>query len=484
VRSEDKYQAGLAHFRAGRLALAETNLRAAAAAKPRSAPIQHDLGMVLRARGRFTQAANAFIAAIAAEPDMASAHLGLAGVRQRLDGDEAAEPHARRAVALAPLSTPARVFLGDVLRGLGRLDDSRGAYGAALRVSPNDGDARFGRAFLNLLQGDFAAGWPDYEFRRSRRDPPPSPLARQWRGQNPADKTLLLYAEQGLGDSIQFLRYAAPLADLGAKVLAAVPISLMDLARRAPGVHEVVQPSLVLPPFDICCPLPSVPLMMNARLDAIPAPTAYLTPPAERVAAWRGRLGSSPKLTVAIAWAGNRNHPNDYNRSADIGALGPLFQVPGVRWINMQTGVDAAELRARRGGPEIIAVGEALRDLTETAAVLASADLVISVDTALCHLGGAMARPTWILLPYAPDWRWLCERHDSPWYGSARLYRQSKPRDWIGLVKVVARDLAELARARVRRHHTEDLVDRATFPGADESFDDCRVAHDRTLRSD
>jgi len=372
---------------------------------------------------------------------MISAHLSLAAVRQRLDGDEAAETVVRRLIATAPRAPQAHVLLGDVLRGLGRLDEARAAYDAALALDPQAADARFGLGFLALLRGDLAAGWPDYEFRASRRGPPPPALARQWRGENPAGKVILLYAEQGLGDTIQFLRFAALLAAMGATVLAAVPIPLMELAARVPGVHAVVQPTLTLPPFDTCCPLPSLPLLLHTRLDDILSPGGYLTAPPERVDAWRAKLGPYAGRTVAIAWAGNRDHPNDHNRSIEAAALAPLLQVPGVRWLNLQKGPDAAGLRARRVGPEVIALGDRLADFADTAAVLELADLVITVDTALAHLAGALGQPTRLLLPFAPDWRWLLDRSDSTWYASMRLYRQARPRDWAVLIRDVARDL-------------------------------------------
>jgi hypothetical protein len=441
VGAEDKYQAGLAHFRAGRLGLAETSLRAAASANPKSAGIWHDLGVVLRVRDHLTQAARAFAQAITLAPDMVSAHLSLAAVRQRLEGDGAALPVVRRLIATAPHAAAAHVLLGDVLRGLGRLDEARIAYDAALALDPQTADARFGLGFLALLRGDLAAGWSDYEFRASRRGPPPPALARQWRGENPDGKDILLYAEQGLGDTLQFLRYATPLAAMGASVLAAVPTPLMELAARAPGVNAVVQPTLTLPTFDACCPLPSLPLFLRTKLDDIPSPGGYLAAPPGRIDAWRAKLGFYAGRTVAIAWAGNRDHPNDHNRSIEATALAPLLQVPEVRWLNLQKGPDAAGFRTRRGGSEVIALGDALADFADTAAVLEVADLVITVDTALAHLAGALGRPTWILLPFAPDWRWLLDRPDTPWYASARLYRQPRPRDWTAVIRDVARDL-------------------------------------------
>ncbi len=230
-------------------------------------------------------------------------------------------------------------------------------------------------------------------------------------------------------------------------MLAAVPTPLIDIASTAPGVEEIVQPSRRLPRFDACCPLPSLPFLTRTMPDTIPAPRGYLTPPGDRIAGWRTRLPVDDRLTVAIVWAGNRDHPNDCNRSADLDQLAPLFEVAGVRWINMQMGPDAARLRSRRGGVEVLAIGGDVRDFADSAAIVACADLVISVDTALCHLAGALGRPTWVLLPFAPDWRWLLERDDSPWYHSIRLYRQGRPRDWAAVARKVAADLAALAGA-------------------------------------
>lgn len=441
MRADDKHGAGMAHYQAGRLGLAETSLKAAAAANPRSAAVRHDLGLVLRARGRLALAARAFEEAIALDPSFVGAHFALIAVRQKMDGDAAAEAPTRRLVAAFPGAAPVHVLLGDVLRGLGRLDEARLAYHRALTLEPRSAEARFGLGFLSLLEGDFAAGLPDYEFRASRRSPPPPPLARQWRGEDPAGKILLLYAEQGMGDTLQFLRFAAPLAARGARVLAAVPIPLMDLAAQAAGVHEVVQPTHSLPAFDACCPLPSLPLMLGTGPGSIPSPGGYLSAPADRVEAWRARLGKSAGRTVAISWAGNPDHPNDHNRSLSPADLAPLLKETGYRWLNLQKGAEAADFRTRRGGPEVVALGDHLADFSDTAAVLTLADHVISVDTALCHLAGALGRPTSLLLPFAPDWRWLLGRRDSPWYDSVRLYRQAAPRDWTGVVAEVADDL-------------------------------------------
>ncbi|MGC1303415.1 MAG: glycosyltransferase family 9 protein, partial [Caulobacteraceae bacterium] len=336
------------------------------------------------------------------------------------------------------------VQLGSILVALGRLSEAGPVYETALGIAPDGAEASFGRAFLRLLQGEYALGWQDYEFRPARRGPVPPALQPQWRGEDLAGKTLLIYAEQGFGDSIQFLRYAPALAARGARVLVALPVPLMGLAARVEGVAEVVEPTFRLPPFDLCIPLGSLPLCFATRLDDIPGAGGYLSAPPEQVARWKGRLGGGDKFTVAFAWAGNPGHPNDHNRSVPLAELSPLLRVRGVRWLSLQKGPVAADL-GRYREIDLLDLGEELGDFSDTAAVLSCADLTISVDTALCHLGGALGRPTWTLTPFAPDWRWSTERRDTPWYAAMRLYRQRSLGDWSGAMAEAAGDLATMA---------------------------------------
>jgi hypothetical protein len=259
----------------------------------------------------------------------------------------------------------------------------------------------------------------------------------QWRGEDPTDRTLLLYAEQGIGDTIQFLRYATVLANTGARVLAAVPISVMELATRVEGVREVLTPSPMLPPFDFCVPLPSLPLYCKTTLANIPWSGAYISP----------SPGANPPelppkddatLTVALAWAGNPDHPDDHNRSLPVFEIMPLLQIPGINWLILQKGSGASELDVREN---VIQLGNQLDNFSDIASVICKADLTISVDTSFSHLAGAIGRPVWTLLSYAPDWRWLLRRTDSPWYPTMRLFRQSAPRDWAGVIAAVSQAL-------------------------------------------
>jgi hypothetical protein len=372
-----------------------------------------------------------------------------------LGEDEQAEAHFHEAIAADRAYLAARVSHGDLLRRQGRVEEATRAYDAALAIEPNHNGARFGRAFVRLMTGDLPGGWQDYEFRPAQRGPPEPALRPRWRGEDLTGKVLLLYAEQGIGDSLQFLRYASVLAARGARVLAAVPVAIMELARRVPGVEGVIAPSPVLPRFDWCCPLPSLPGICGTELATIPGAVPYLSPPPERLASWRNRLAAVPKLStalkVALVWAGNPSHPNDHRRSMRFADLLPLLTGVDCHYWLLQKGPPAAQAAPPPAGVSLDSIGEDLRDFADTAAVVAMADLVISVDTALCHLAGALGRPVWTLLPFAPDWRWLLDRADSPWYPTMVLYRQQRPGDWAGVIERVARDLNVLVRQRASR---------------------------------
>ncbi len=424
ARAEQKYRAGLAHLEAKRLGSAENCFRAVVAANPSFALGYFHLGLVLRLRRQRQGALHAFQSAAKFAPNLARAHVGLGAVLMRLGRIDETEAELRQALALDPGLKEGYLFLGDLLRGGGRLSEARDVYEALLARFPDDADGRFGRGFLHLLEGDFAAGWPDYEFRAARRGPVEPALTPQWRGEDPANKTLLLYGEQGIGDSVQFLRY--------------VPVTLQELASRVNGVHEIVPPTYTLPRFDFCAPLPSLPLYCGTTLATIPWSGPYLSPPpAGEAVAIPPAYGE--RLTVALGWAGNPDHPNDHNRSLTVAQIKPLLQQEGIRWLILQDGSGAAELGRR---PDIVQLGSSLTNFSDIATAMCRSDLVISVDTSFCHLAGALGRPVWTLLSYAPDWRWMLGRSDTPWYPSMRLFRQRSLGDWSGVIDAVSQALA------------------------------------------
>ena len=264
-----------------------------------------------------------------------------------------------------------------------------------------------------------------------------------WLGEYPlARKTILVHAEQGLGDTIQFARYVPQLARTGAKVVLEVPKELVALLSRLEGVASVVARGDALPAYDVHCPAGSLPLALRTDVATIPANVPYLAADEARMAKWRERIGVLPSPRIAVAWSGSADHANDRNRSITLERLAPIFAGTGsIISIQRELRSGDADALARLGN--VTHVGDALADFDDTAAVMALADLVISVDTSVVHLAGAMGRPVWVLLPFQPDWRWLLGREDSPWYPTVRLFRQPRPGDWDS---VIARVRDELSR--------------------------------------
>jgi ADP-heptose:LPS heptosyltransferase len=266
----------------------------------------------------------------------------------------------------------------------------------------------------------------------------------------------MLYAEQGLGDVIQFVRYAPMVADRGANVVLAVPRALKALMTTVPGVSLVMTDGDALPPFDLHCPLLSLPLAFGTELETVPANIPYLRPFPDRLAAWSKRLPDNGRPCIGLCWAGNPEHLNDRNRSIALEHFVPLLSIPGLDFVSVQKQVGAAqaELLSAHGVRQL---GQQFEDFADTAAVVAMLDLVIAVDTSVAHLSGAMGKATALMVPFSPDWRWLLDRADSPWYPTMRLFRQSRIGDWSGPFERLGQELAEVARRQ--------RLQRATAPG-------------------
>jgi regulator of sirC expression with transglutaminase-like and TPR domain len=314
---------------------------------------------------------------------------------------------------------------GKALQVLGQLDEALASYDAAVRRAPTVPAMRVHRGLCRLLLGDFENGWRDYE---SRRPPPVAP----WPG-SLAGKTVLLQAEQGLGDTVMFCRYAPLVKALGATVLLRVPRLLVRLLETLSGVDRVVPADEPVPGHDFACPLMSLPL----RFGTIPADVPYLSADPTRVETWSGRLPAGGRRRVGLVWSGNAEHPNDRNRSIPLARFARLVE-GDADFIGLQTDVRATDEPALRDIP----MPEPWdRDFADTAATIALMDVAITVDTSVAHLAGAMGKPVWILLPHDPDWRWQLARQDSPWYPSARLFRQPAPGDWDSVLDRVAQEL-------------------------------------------
>jgi tetratricopeptide (TPR) repeat protein len=351
-----------------------------------------------------------------------------------------------KALSINPDHVDALNNRGVVLRALNRPVQALASYDRALSIAPDYVEAHSNRSSLRLLLGDFDRGWEEFEWRWRTQDFAPwrrdfaQPL---WLGGEPLEgRTILLHAEQGLGDAIQFARYAPLVAARGAKVVLEVPPPLTALFSRIAGAALVVGRGETLPEFDCHCPLLSLPLAFKTRLQTIPATIAYLSAPEHRLIEWQRRLPETGMRRIGIAWAGNPNFKGDQTRSIGLARLSPLLSHPGIEFVGLQRDLRDGDREILGRNPGVKHVGDAIEDFADTASIMSSVDLVISSDTSVAHLAGALGKPVWILLQYAADWRWLLDRSDSPWYPTARLFRQPAIDDWESVIRQVADELA------------------------------------------
>jgi len=384
-----------------------------------------------------------FDSALALVPQHPVAHFNRGVVLIKLGRYAEAVAANERAIAAAPDYVAAWLNRGMALAQLRRFEEAIASYGEVLARRKDNADAHFNRALALLTIGDYRRGFEDYEW-RWRRTGVPAPKnrgRRLWLGEFPlAGKTILLHAEQGLGDTIQFARYAPLVAAQGAKVVLEVQPELKSLLSRLDGVTAVVARGEAPPPFDVHCPLGSLPLARKTELPVVPAPIPYLSADHAHLQKWSARIEKLPHPRIALAWAGNPAHDNDRNRSIALSALAPLLAMPA-SFISIQRDVRSADAAQLAATAQLTHLGGELADLNDTAGVLAMCDLLITVDTAPAHLAGAMGRPVWVLVPFAPDWRWMLDGEITPWYPSARVFRQSALADWNA---VIARAAAAL----------------------------------------
>jgi tetratricopeptide (TPR) repeat protein len=350
-----------------------------------------------------------------------------------------------RALALAPNLAAAHNDRGSALAELGRFDEARAAFGRAIEIAPDWSTAIFNQALADLTLGNYAEGWRKYERRFDANRTAPPAGGPRWTGTEPlAGKTILVGAEQGFGDTFQFARYVPMLAEGGARVVFAVQPLAAPVMKSLNGVAQVVDPGDPLPAHDFASPLLSLPYAFGTTLETIPARVPYLAADPVRVAEWRDRLPEKG-LRIGLAWSGTKSFVWAGQRSIALDHLEPLLRQRRFRFVSLQRDIGAADIAYLRTCTDIVHFGAALCDFADTAAVISHLDLVISIDTAVAHLAGAMARPLWLMLPFVPDFRWMRERADSPWYPSARLFRQPAPSDWANVISRIADELASFA---------------------------------------
>jgi tetratricopeptide (TPR) repeat protein len=396
------------------------------------------LGVILRDRGHLEEAVACHERALALKPDHPETlnNLGLALVD--IGRREEAVAHYERSLALQPDRAETHYNLAIALERQRRYAEALACYRRALARKPDYAQAHFNRSLTLLLTGQFDEGWEEYEWRFvvARYDRNfDRPL---WSGDPLAGERILIHAEQGFGDTLQFIRYIPVVAERGGRVVLEVPGPLVRLARTVAGASEVVAAGDPPPGFDCHCPLLSLPRVFKTNLATIPAVVPYLSVREEASATWAERITTAPGLRVGVVWAGTTVG------ATDLLLLQPLWDVRGISWFSLQVGDRSRDISVL-DGVKITDLSPCFTDFTETATAVSRLDLVISVDTSVAHLAGALGRPVWLMLPNAPDWRWLLDREDSPWYPTARLFRQKKPGDWSSVAREVAAALAHHA---------------------------------------
>jgi tetratricopeptide (TPR) repeat protein len=353
-----------------------------------------------------------------------------------------------RTLAAMPQHAGAWQNRGLALAAQNRHEEAVASYDRALALQPQNADAHFNAALSLLTIGDYRRGFAEYEWRVKRRgmSGPARFRAPPWLGGSPlAGRTILLHAEQGLGDTVQFARYMPLLARAGANVVLEVQPELKDLLAGLPGAAAVIARGDKLPPFDLHCPLASLPLAMNTELATIPTEFPYLKSSEPHLARWRSRLETISRPCVALVWSGRAAHANDRNRSIALAELEPLIAMPGIHFVSIQRELRVGDAERLASQPCITHLGEQLSDFADTAAILSLLDLLICVDTSVVHVAGALGRPAFVLLPFQPDWRWGLSGERSPWYPALRLFRQQRPGDWAGVIDRVRAALVTMA---------------------------------------
>jgi tetratricopeptide (TPR) repeat protein len=408
------------------------------ARQPDYAEAHSNRGNTLRALKRYEEALASCDRAIALQPDFADAHCNRGNALHELKRFEEALASYDRALAGQPNDAKALTNRGVTLQNLKRFDEALASYERAIAVGPDYVEAHYQDAMCRMQIGDFKRGWEKHECRweseqlRNAKRNFTQPL---WLGSDEIKgKTVLLHAEQGFGDTIQFCRYVPFVVERAAHVILEVQRPLHELMSTLPGGARIVSRDEKLGDFDVHCPLLSLPLAFGTMLGTIPSETPYLRASAEAAANWHNRLGPSSRPKIGLAWSGSPEHQNDRNRSIPLSSLLSVLTSCNATYVSLQRDVRAGDEILLQSQSDLLHFGDALKNFSDTAALMANLDLIISVDTGVAHLAGALAKPVWVLLPFMPDWRWLLDRQDSPWYPTARLFRQDETREWDGVV--------------------------------------------------
>jgi tetratricopeptide (TPR) repeat protein len=442
-----------AHYSVGNVFVELQQFDAALAAYNKAIAVKVDYaeaymhrGNVLAELGQFDAALASHDRAIVLAADSAEPYYNRANLLVQLNQLEAASADYQRAIAIRPDFVEAHLNRGNTFLALSQLPAAFASYEDAIAIKADYAEAQHHRAVAQLLNGDFSNGWRNYEWRWKLDDTSINKEKRHfrqavWLGQESiAGKTVLLHGEQGLGDRLQFCRYVRMVAELGARVILETPSPLANLLVNLEGLSQLVATGSPLPAFDYHCPLMSLPLAFNTRLDTIPHSARYLRGDAAKVARWRAKLGEGNRPRIGLAWSGSTAHKHDHKRSIALREL-LRFLPPDFQYISLQKELREADRNTLKSS-SLLNFSEELNDFSDTAALCECLDLIISVDTSAVHLSAALGKRTWVLLPFSPDWRWLLDRSDSPWYPTVKLFRQAKIGEWDRVLEQIKAGLS------------------------------------------
>ena len=435
----------LAEHRLGNHHAAVVLMRRSIQSDPENYIFWNDLGNIFFNQGDREAAIGAYQKALQLNQQCAESFSNLGALYYK-DGEYAAGRNMlEQALAIRPRYPDALYNLGNVLAAMGKYQKAAARYEQAVRLRPEHGSSHFNLGITRLLLGDMKHGWPDWEWRwRSTQAAFQRHFAEpRWTGEMLGGRRILLYAEQGIGDTLQFLRYLDPVAARGGHIVLEVQEPLVTLLQHHPAVETVIAHGKSLPAFDLQCSLMSLGSIFKTTVSTIPPLDSFLK------ASNRGKTSTPGKpVQVGLVWAGNPAHERDQHRSMSLQALAPLLKVDGVQWHSLQHGSPANQLiEAAIQSPTFAGIsnlGSSFHSFADTAQAMHQLDLVITIDTSVAHLAGSIGKPVWIMLPCHPDWRWLLKRRDSPWYPSARLFRQPQPGDWTPVVDAIKSELETL----------------------------------------
>jgi tetratricopeptide (TPR) repeat protein len=428
--------------------------------RPDFAEAQVNRGNALRAQKRFEEALASCEHVLTLWPDRAAAHGNLGIVLHELQRFDEALASYERAFAIEPDYADALCNRGATFYELRRFEEALASYERALAVQPDFAQAHFNEAHCRLLAGEIARGFEKLEWRwkiepyvGNRRQF----VQPEWPGSDEiAGKTILLHAADGFGDTFHFCRYVPLVAARGARVILEVQEPLRELMGSLAGGAQVFAKGAPLPDFDLHCTLLSLPRAFGTEFATMPAATPYLHASPTAASSWNARLGPRNRPRIGLAWSGNPLHSNDRNRSIGLDHLLPLLTGTDATFVSLQQEVRGGDASLLQSHSEILHFGEELKNYSDTAALISNLDLVISVDTSVAHLAGALGKPLWILLPFIPDWRWLLDREDSPWYPTARLFRQDDTRTWDNVIPRVEATLRDFVRGGTAQNPLSD----------------------------